>query len=305
MVFALTSQQPHRGRSAGYLVGLLLSLYSMAGCAAVPQFSETAGDVAREAAPADAMANSATAAKVTAPEAAPVATRQPQLIKRANLALTVSSVDESLEAVATVVQTQQGDILDLQDHQPEAGQYRRAYVRIRVPQANLEQTLKALAALGTVDQRSITAEDVSTQLVDLQARLRNLRTSEEALLKLMDRSGSISDVLEVSRELSGVREQIEQLDAQLKTLQTQVSYSTLELTLKAAVTSTAPARPLTEKVGDAWQQATQSVGQFTVGLLQIGLWLLAYSPYLLIIALATGLGIRLIRRPNRSIETGE
>ena len=221
--------------------------------------------------------------------------RKPQLIKQADIEVMLESVDKGIEQVTSIVRAQQGDILELQD-QPTSGGRRHAYLRLRVPQAQLETTLAAIGELGTVERRSITAEDVSNQLVDLQARLRNLRKSEEALLKIMERSGSIADVLEVARELSKVRETIEQIDAQLKNLQTQVSYSTIRLTLTAEIAASPNQRPLSKKVGTTWQQATQSVSAFTVGLLQLGLWLLAFSPYLAIVLVAGVLGRRFHRR---------
>ncbi|NEP16761.1 MAG: DUF4349 domain-containing protein [Leptolyngbya sp. SIO4C1] len=281
-------------RFSGYTAGLLVGLSAVTACATVPTTQEMAGSAELEAPAAD-MAEPATAAKVTAANGEGALPSQPQLIRRANLLLTVESVDSALEQTAQIVQAQQGSILDLQDQQPEAGRHRSAYLRLQVPQANLEATLTALADLGTVEQRSITAEDVSDQLVDLQARLKNLRQSEAALQKIMERSGSIADVLEVSRELSTVREQIEQLAARQKALQTRVSYSVIELNLESAIATATPGRPLGEKVSNTWQQATQSVGDFTVGLMQIGLWLLAYSPYLAIVAIAAALAYRLRR----------
>lgn len=220
---------------------------------------------------------------------------QPKLIKRAQLSLVVDSVDSGLKSASQIIRIHQGNILDLQDNQIEAIQ-RTAYVRIRVPQANLDPLLESLGELGKIQQQGLTAEDVSTQIVDAQARLRNLRKSEESLLKIMERSGEISHVLEVSRELSRVREQIEQIDARVQTLQSQVRYSTIDLTLAAAVTSQPVGRPLRETIGATWRDATQSVGELTVGLMQLGLWLLAYSPYLLVVAVASVLGYRTIRR---------
>lgn len=213
---------------------------------------------------------------------AAVPSTAPKLIKQADIVIEVESLDESLDAVASILQRQQGDVLNLQDSQPSAHEIRRATMRLRVPQENLDATLKALKDLGAVTQQSVTAEDVSTQLVDLQARVRNLRKSEESLLKIMERSGSIAEVLEVSREISTVREGIEQLDAQLKNLQNQVAYSTVTVTLESAI-APAPVDPIQSTLGDTWEAASRSVSEFTVGLLGLGLWLLAYSPYFALI----------------------
>jgi Domain of unknown function (DUF4349) len=296
-----------------YSTTLMLVLSGMSACNAAPQISSgemAAGDAAPGA--VDPSVNQAMAAKVAASPSAEadaasatseptVPAALPQLIKRANMRLVVDSVDEALDKASGIIRQNSGDILDLQDTQPEAGQRRNSYMRVRIPQNKLEPTLNALGQLGTIAQRSITAEDVSSQLVDLEARVRNLRKSEEALLKLMDRSGSIANILEVSRELSSVRQQIEQIDAQLKNLKNQVSYSTIEVSFESAVANLDQPRPVGESMGATWQEATQSVRSFSVGLLRLGLWLLAYSPYLALALLLGMGGYRLVRRPRREV----
>ena len=289
-------------------LAVLVAAASLASCAAANKFShdgrfQTAAPMAPTAVAESAtiLADQDTAAEADSPTKPPtdtaVTSDQPQLIKRAQLSLIVDSIDDSLKRASQLIRAQQGDILDLQDNQIEAIQ-RTASMRIRVPQANLDPLLAALSELGSVQQQGLRAEDVSTQIVDAQARLRNLRKSEESLLKIMERSGEISHVLEVSRELSSVRERIEQIDARVQNLQTQVRYSTVDLTLAAAVAAQPDGRPLGETIGATWGDATRSVGELTVNLMQIGLWLLAYSPYLLVLAIASVLGYRTIRRPS-------
>ncbi|MEM6252662.1 MAG: DUF4349 domain-containing protein [Cyanobacteria bacterium P01_D01_bin.156] len=290
-------------------LAVLMAVVSLASCSAANNFkSETSLQVAL---PEESTAVADSANVLQQPEAISqgsdatvsrsadlpqdVTTGQPQLIKRAQLNVIVNSVDDSLQQASQLVRTHQGDILDLQDNHIEAVQ-RTVYLRIRVPQAKLDTLLADLSGLGTIQQQGLSAEDVSTQIVDARARLRNLRKSEESLLKIMERSGEISHVLEVSRELSRVREQIEQIDARVQNLQTQVRYSTIDLTLGAAVVSQPIGRPVVETIRTTWQEATQSVGDLTVGLMQLGLWLLAYSPYLLVVAIAGVVGYRTVRR---------
>lgn len=131
---------------------------------------------------------------------------------------------------------------------------------------------------------NITAEDVGDRLVDFQARLTNLRKTEANLQKIMDRAGSVRDVLTVAQELSNVRQSIEQIDAQLKNLQNQVAYSTITLNLKAAMFSTSPQPALGLQIQETWNNSTYSFSTFTVSLLKLGIWLIVYSPYLLILA---------------------
>ncbi len=159
-------------------------------------------------------------------------------------------------------------------------------VEMRVPQNLLETTLSDLAELGTVQSRNISAEDVGEQIVDFQARLSNLRRTESNLQKIMDKSGSVKDILSVAQELSKVREQIERITAQLKSLQNQVAYSTITLDLEAAVSITSNQPGLPSQIQDAWNNSTSSFGTFTVGLMKLGIWLIVYTPYLLILVAA-------------------
>ena len=221
-------------------------------------------------------------------KAAETPATRPQRIKKAELSVVVKSIDATTKSVTNIVEKQQGDILGFQNQKPPDSSVRQtASVEIRVPQERLEITLEALAKLGTVENRALTAEDVTEQLVDSEARLRNLRKSEEMVLKIMERSGSVGDVLKASQELSNIRESIERIDAQLKSLRNQVAYSTITLTLEAAVSAQQTPEPsLGLRVQETWGKATHSVGELTLGLFGLGIWLLAYSPYLLLIAAA-------------------
>lgn len=214
-----------------------------------------------------------------------VAQATPQLIKKASLTIEVEAIADNIDAVSQIVKQKQGDVLSFQDNKPRSPNVTRHLVsmQLRVPQQQLESTINALAELGTVLNRSLTAEDVSTQLIDNDARLKNLRKSEEMVLKIMERSGSVGDVLNAARELSSIREQIERIEAMQKNLRSQVAYSTISLTLESPVSpSEIPQTPLGEQLQDTWGNATTAVGSFAVGLLKIGLYLLAFSPFLLL-----------------------
>jgi Domain of unknown function (DUF4349) len=231
----------------------------------------------------------------------------PQLIKKATLSLVVKSIDESTKSVTDIVKKRQGDILGFQNEKPPDPSIRQtATMDIRVPQEQLETTLNALLKVGTVQNRAMTAEDVTTQLVDSEARLRNLRKSEEMVLKIMERSGSIGDILKASKELSNIRESIERIDAQLKSLRNQVAYSTINLTLESAVSATQTSEPsLGLRMQETWGKATHSVSELTLGLLGLMIWLLAYSPYFLVIGVAGFYGFNRFKKQQSVSPTQE
>ncbi|MCS6782110.1 MAG: DUF4349 domain-containing protein [Gloeomargarita sp. SKYBB_i_bin120] len=214
-----------------------------------------------------------------------------QLVKTASLSLQVADATAASQRAITWVRQAGGELLNLEDS-GMVGDVRRLSLELQVPAPQLETMLERLTTLGTLESRQVTAEDVSDQLVDLNARLRNLRRTEAMLLKIMERSGSVGDVLKVAQEVARVREQIEQLDAQRVNLQNRVRYARIQVQL-AATQVKAPS--LGDRLGETWGQATSALSQFTTGVLQIALWTVVFSPYWL----PTGLGLRWFYRVLR------
>ncbi|MGF1538388.1 MAG: DUF4349 domain-containing protein [Elainellaceae cyanobacterium] len=274
-------------------LGPVLGVILLTSCGSATEFSsEIASEAQVESAPAadgSAERSETTATPLNAPAPAP------QLAKDASITLRVDAVAEGIDQAVAIARQQQGDILTLEDSTPDSGAQQQAFLRVRVPQSRLEATLDALADLGTVQQRQITAEDVSTQLVDLDARLRNLRKTEELLLGIMERSGEVADVLKVAQEVSNVRASIEQIDAQLQQLSNRVSYSTVSIRLESAIAASAPPIRLQDELSNTWQRATLSFRNLSVTLVKLLMWLLVYSPYLALILLV-GVGLYRLRR---------
>lgn len=268
------------GIKTGYLLGLTLSILALSSCGGQANKPRISSSATTPLVIADTGGMITSAPEKTLPEPK----KQSQLIKRAQLTLVVQSIHQTTESITQIIQKQQGDILKFEAQKsPDNSQRQTAYLEFRVPQQRLEITLNLLAKLGTVENQTITAEDVSDQLVDFQARLRNLRKSEEMILKIMERSGSVGDVLKTANELSTIRESIERIDAQLRNLQNQVAYSTINLTLESAVSAASTPNNWGLRIQETWGTATHTMAEFTWILVGLMLWLLAFSPYLLII----------------------
>jgi len=106
-----------------------------------------------------------------------------------------------------------------------------ATITYRIPATRWEDAIADLRGLATkVVAEQTQATEVGGQLVDLDARIRNLRASEASLQEIASGAGKISDLLEVEAQLTAVRGQIEQLEGQRAQLQDQVAYGTLVTT---------------------------------------------------------------------------
>ncbi len=226
-------------------------------------------------------------------QTAAVPAAKPQLIRTASLRLTVQDVDSAIGDLRNLLKQQQGDIYNFDDQRGGDGARRQVNLELKVPQANLDPTIEALGKLGTIVNTQVSADDVTTQIVDTEARLKNLRQQEAMTQKIMERTGSIKDVLAVSQQLSQVRDQIERLDAQVKQLKTQVAYSTIKLQLSAAIVG-GPVSQNTfgQQVHDRWNRSTRGATQLVIGLTLLGIGLIPFLPFLLLL----GVGLYGLRR---------
>lgn len=107
-------------------------------------------------------------------------------------------------------------------------------ITIRVPAARFDEARTAIKKLAVrIESEKSDATDVTKDYVDREARLRNLRASEEQYLAIMRRAASVKDTLEVSEKLGGARGQIEQQQAEFAALVRQVETVSIVVILHA------------------------------------------------------------------------
>jgi hypothetical protein len=220
-----------------------------------------------------------------------------QLARNGAIGLIVPDVTTALGQIQRLTDAQFGAVTGLEDTAPSApGESHTARVTVSVPDDRFTHTLGALSALGGVTSRSVKTEDLTDSIVDGDARLRNLRHEETDLLRIMDRSGKISDVLDVEQQLASTREAIEQLDAQQKAMRQRVAYATIVIDLSdEKTTPVAVAGPGTQ-IAQSWHGAVRALWAFTLIVIAQGLLLVAFAPYLVVLGLVAYFGYRRIAR---------
>ncbi len=111
-------------------------------------------------------------------------------------------------------------------------QPRSASLTVRVPADKLSAVLQQIRGLGRVRQDQLSTEEVTEQVVDLEARLKNARATEQRLIDVLNnRTGKVGDILQVEQEISRTRENIERMEAQRQNLMRRVEMATVNVTL--------------------------------------------------------------------------
>jgi hypothetical protein len=221
------------------------------------------------------------------------------IIKTGSLVLQVTGIDAALTAASQQVTALGGYVSGSERNGDEESD--QASVTFRIPAGSWEQALAGLRSLGTkvLFERAAT-EDVTAQVVDLGARIRNLETTETALQGIMDRAVDIEDVLAVQAELTSVRGQIEQATAQKTHLEAQAAMSTLTVTFSLkpdpVLTSTEQFDP-----GSEVDQAAASLVSVLQAIATAGIWFaIVWLPILLGLAILVAIGAFVLRRFRRS-----
>lgn len=146
-------------------------------------------------------------------------------MKSAQLTLKISDFDKARQAVQDFIIKNKGYLVR-SEQKGENPEKLTGTLVIRVPSATYDDTLVFLRSLGKLYELSEQAEEVSQQVFDLEARLRNARILEKRILSILsDQTGNIHDVVDAERELAQVRSRIEEMESRLKSLRGKVDYA--------------------------------------------------------------------------------
>jgi len=137
-----------------------------------------------------------------------------------------------------------------------------ASVTFRIPVARWDEALAALHGLGTIIAEKTDAQEVTDQIVDLDARIRNLKASETALVGYAEKAPKVSDLLEIQSRLTDTRGEIERLTAQQANLQNTAAMATLTVTFGTEVVAVT-------QVAEQWNPAAE-VDRASATLIGIG-----------------------------------
>ena len=203
------------------------------------------------------------------------------LARTAQLALTTEEFDKSRAALEEILKRHNGYFGQLNVNAP-AGSGRTLDATLHIPADQRDAAITEIKKLGRVESESQTGEEVTSQYVDLEARLSNARHTEQRLTDMLrQRTGKLSDVLAVEQEISRVRGEIEQMEAQKKTLTARVEFLTLDVKLTEDYRAQLQVAP-DSILGRFRNAAIAGYKSVIDGAVNLVLFLLAYGPMLLI-----------------------
>ncbi len=220
------------------------------------------------------------------------------IVKTGTLVLDVKNLDAAL-AKAQAAVAAAGGYVSGSDRSGQ-GDQQTATVTYRIPAASWDAALGGVRAVAAnVEKEQTSAVEVTGQVLDLGARITNLRATESALQAIMARATKIADVLAVQQQLTDVQGQIEQLTTQQQHLQQQAALGTLTATFLVpvvAVTAATSGWDPGRQVDDATAQLI-GLGQ---GLATAGIWLAIVGLPIVLVLLLIAVPLAWVARRARA-----
>ena len=180
------------------------------------------------------------------------------IVKTARISLTVpkGKFAEQFDAVTVAVGKYGGYI---ESSSQSGTRLLEGQMVIRVPAVSFERLFADLGTLGTPTAQSFSGQDVTSQYIDLNARLKTWETQESVMLRLLRRATSLDQTFQIQRQLQDVQYRIEQIRGQLRVLNDQTALATIELSMREpGIPVTPPRRPAAStrpSLAEAWNKA--------------------------------------------------
>jgi hypothetical protein len=220
-----------------------------------------------------------------------------KIIYTGSVSLVAADLDQAKERIESLLADAGGYVDQFQQYRVNYYQ-RQGHWVVRVPSERFHDFLDDVNTLGDSESQQLQAQEVSEQYYDLEQRLANARRVEQEMLEIMEQqSGKMADVLEATKTLGEVRQQIETLDGSLRRMKHQVAMSTVTIDIREEADYIPPqAATFGGAIGNTFQKSLAALRAFGEGLVLV---VVAVAPWLLVLVAIVAPLVLIIRFATR------
>lgn len=228
----------------------------------------------------------------------PVVTER-KIIRNADLQIEANTPEETQQKIAAIAETKGGFVIESTQSSSDVRVAARDVVTmtVRIPAEKFSEALEEIRGSGNrIIVETVRGQDVTEEFVDIEARLKAKKALEEQFIEIMKRTNSVSDALNVQRELANVRGEIEQIEGRKRFLENQTSLSTIKIRIQTPNAFSASSSGFFYQLGQAFGSGFDFALNFILILITVFIGLL---PFLLFVVLPIYLVIRYFLKRNR------
>src|SRR5438477_7858256 len=154
-----------------------------------------------------------------------------KLIRNANVELEIAGFDDAVQKITAFANEDRGYVATTTSEKQANGKL-KGQVVVKIVPEDLDRFLQNVRGLGELKNQTLGTEDVTKAYFDTDSRLKNARVMEQRLIDMLKmKTGKVSDLLQVEKELGRVREEIEKMQGELKYWDSQVQFATVTISL--------------------------------------------------------------------------
>ncbi len=214
----------------------------------------------------------------------PSQTTSQKIIKTGNLRFETQDLAKTHQKILDAVRNAKGYVQRDNTGKNYNSHYQN--LTIRIPSESFDTVIQTISdGVTYFEEKTISQRDVTEEFVDLNARLKAKRTLEKRYLELLSKAKDVKEMLEIERELSKIREEIEAREGRLQYLQNQVSESTITIYFYKTTSERGVTISYGSKMVNALKNGWNGISEFFLGLLHV--W-----PFIILVVL----GVFMIRR---------
>lgn len=154
-------------------------------------------------------------------------TGEQKLIKNGNLTLKAKNIETARAEIDIIAKRYSGYIFSMNQSQTPDKRYLN--ITIKIQKDRFDEAVNDIKALGQTTNVQMDVNDVTTQFIDTEARLKTLTVKETTLVSLLGRATQISDIIMIEENLQQTRQQIESSQGQLNALKNATEFSTITI----------------------------------------------------------------------------
>ena len=153
------------------------------------------------------------------------------MVQSARLTLEITDLEEAAQSIKAEVEQVGGYIVSLNFYDLTK-ERRMGQVSLRVPEDKYSQVMLMLQELGEIKNIEESASDVTMEYIDLEARIGNLQAQEQRIRELLERAKDIEEILQIEKELTRIRGDLESMQGEFKYLRERVNFSSIFISLE-------------------------------------------------------------------------
>jgi len=213
-----------------------------------------------------------------------------------DISISTEKYDDTMAALRKSV-AEAGGYLENEYEGTYGASNRYANFTIRIPVKNAENWVNQANTYGTITSKSKSQRNVTLEYVDMESRIKALRTEQESLLAILEKAETVEDIITVQSELTNVNYQIESYESQLRSLANQVNYSTISVNIDEVSREVPVEKTFGQEIQERFLDSLDDVIEFGRNLV---IFLLGDSLKIIIWIIVIVIAVKIFKKLNKN-----